>query len=324
MLDASADSDSDSDVDVDADADNDTDADADSDSDSDIDSDIDADADSDSDTDTGTGASIAARPDEHGPYEIDFYDRDVIGVEATIRYPVGAAEGETFPGIAVSAGHTANKAMVSWIGVHLATHGYITICVTPLNVLALSTTGWASSLNSGLEKLKSENQRAGAPIFGLLDVSKLGAIGHSCGGGGAFEAASKNEEIKAAVGIAPYIPFMPNNVELAIPVQFQAGATDTTITPAQISNYYYSDHAPDAIAKELLVIKGVAHNDFVTIGGIPSGTQKAHAVSSRYFTAWFQYHLKGLTTDYSTYIYGDEAEEDVNSGVLNKLDFTTP
>ena len=37
--------------------------------------------------------------------------------------------------------------------------------------------------------------------------------------------------------------------------------------------------------------------------------EQQHTISSRYFTAWFQYHLKHLN-EYYTYIFGAEAQEE--------------
>jgi hypothetical protein len=46
-------------------------------------------------------------------------------------------------------------------------------------------------------------------------------------------------------------------------------------------------------------------------------------VSSKYFTSWFNYHLKHFD-EYYTYIFGEEAQNDFDSGVLSDLRYTIP
>jgi dienelactone hydrolase len=48
-----------------------------------------------------------------------------------------------------------------------------------------------------------------------------------------------------------------------------------------------------------------------------------HRISRKYFTAWFQYFLKDLY-EYETYIFGETAENDLNSGVLSDWEYNIP
>jgi hypothetical protein len=48
-----------------------------------------------------------------------------------------------------------------------------------------------------------------------------------------------------------------------------------------------------------------------------------HRISERYYTAWFQYYLKGIT-GYKTYISGSVAQNDLNTGVLTALEYNNP
>ena len=57
----------------------------------------------------------------------------------------------------------------------------------------------------------------------------------------------------------------------------------------------------------------------------PKGIEFAEQrrISRKYFTAWFQYHLKGFD-EYYTYIFGDEAQNDLDTGILSDLRYNIP
>ena len=46
-------------------------------------------------------------------------------------------------------------------------------------------------------------------------------------------------------------------------------------------------------------------------------------ISCKYFTSWFQYHLND-NYEYYTYIFGEEAQNDLNTGVLSELKYNIP
>jgi hypothetical protein len=57
----------------------------------------------------------------------------------------------------------------------------------------------------------------------------------------------------------------------------------------------------------------------------PKGIEFAEQrrISRKYYTAWFQYHLKGLD-EYYTYIFGEEAQNDLDAGILTELLYHIP
>lgn len=257
-------------------------------------------------------------PDDLGTYQVVQYDADFNGHKGTIRFPANGKVGERFPGIAMSAGYIATKDDIIWICEHITSHGYITLCLTPSANAALASDSWAKAIQAGIEKLKQENKTATSPIHTLLDTDRLGVIGHSMGGIGALLAASRNTEIKAVVALAPAVPFLGVAVNLSVPVQFQTSTNDGTI-PSQAVINYFSSRLNTASDKQLLVIKGAGHNGYKDVGTTPSdGVQWVHPITSRYFTAWFQYYLKGLEDPYRPYLYGEEAEKDLSSRTITR------
>ena len=109
------------------------------------------------------------------------------------------------------------------------------------------------------------------------------------------------------------------------------GNNDGMVPPDHVEPFY-TDIIPESSVKEYLSIAGGNHigfiDDFVAriaewLGldnprGIDFSEQ--HRVSRKYFTAWFQYHLKGLN-EYFTYIFGEEAQNDFDAGILYDLKY---
>jgi len=289
-------------------------------------------------------------PDEPGPYHVGHYKVSYVVPPygrywATIRYPatrdgwfapIDTTEAP-YPGIVVSNGLFGSEWNIKWIPKHLTTYGYVTLCFSPPKKIFFETTQWAYGIIGGIEKLKSHNDRLLSPIKGMVDVETFGGIGLSMGGGGCIEATgAPDSEIDAAVALAPAdsdesIDAAKN---ISVPIQLQVGANDGMVEPHEVIPYY-NDFIPDTTVKEYLSITGGNHIGFVDefaakfaewIGmdnpkGISFAEQRR--ISRKYFTAWFQYHLKGLD-DYYTYIFGDEAQKDLDAGVLTELLYNIP
>jgi len=297
-------------------------------------------------------------PDQPGPYHVGYYTvlfSNSYGIyAATVRYPAEYdgwlapkdTSGGTYPGIVISDGSMGTRWMIDWIGRHLTTYGYVTICFTPPNTLSMDTQQWAQGCNQAIATLKSENTRCLSPMLGLLNTDKFGVMGHSMGGAGVIEAASANPEIDAVVALAPgadngslaqYFEGTKLACQLvSVPIQMQVGSNDGDVLPAWVDEYY--NLIPGTTAKEQLVINGANHIGFydedvvclfewmITFGlDHPASISIAeqHRVSQKYYTAWFQYYLKGIT-GYGTYILGDEAQDDLNTGVLTALEYNIP
>ncbi len=295
-------------------------------------------------------ATTVPPPDEPGPYHIGYYKISYIVPPygrywATIRYPAirdgWLAPKDTseapYPGIVVANGLAGSEWNIKWIPKHLTSHGYVTICFTPPKKLSGDTTQWAYGFQGGIEKLKSQNSLWFSPIYGILDIETFGAIGLSMGGAGCIEATgADNSEIDASVPLAPAgsdsaIAAAQN---ITVPIQLQVGNNDGMVPPDHVLPFY-SDFIPNATVKEYLSITGGNHigfiDDFVAkiaewLGlDNPRGIEfeEQRRISSKYFTAWFQYHLKDLT-EYFTYLFGEEAQNDLDAGILSDLRYNIP
>jgi len=295
-------------------------------------------------------ASTISPPDMPGPFPVGFfkvwYSVPPYGrYWATIRYPAlhdgwRAAKDVSdapYPGVVVANGFAGSEWNIKWIPKHLASHGYVTICFTPPQKISGDTTQWASGFHGGVEILKKENNRVSSPLYGVLDGETFGAVGLSMGGGGCIEATGAlGSAIDAAVALAPAgsASVISAARNITVPIQVQVGNNDGMVPPAHVLPFY-TEFIPNTTVKEYLVITGGNHVGFIDdffarfadkLGldnppGISFDEQRR--VSSKYFTSWFNYHLKHLS-EYYTYIFGDEAQNDFISGVLSDLRYTIP
>lgn len=245
-----------------------------------------------------------------------------------------------YPGIVVASGLYGAEWSVTWISDHLTSHGYVTLGFTPPDPGLGVWTQWADGFTGGIQELKRQNSQPSSPIYGLLDTERFGVIGLSMGGGGCIEAAGAlGSEVDVAVALAPggyrSDRFAAGNVtavmraaaNITVPVQLQVGSADAMVPPERVFPFY-SDLIPDTTVKEYVEIDGGNHIGFLNqelaetaehiVQEMPEladiigkdapctiGFEGQRRVSARYFTAWFQYHLKGIT-GYEAYIFGDE------------------
>ena len=289
-------------------------------------------------------------PDEPGPYHIGFYrvsyEVSPYGrYQAAIRYPAKSdglfapydPAGAPFPGIVVGNGFAGSDRNIKWICRHLTSHGYVTICFTPPNSILGDPTQWAYGFHGGIDKLKSQNAGFFSPIHGLLDTTVFGAIGLSMGGAGCIEATgSQDSEIDTAVALAPasFDSSLSAAKNITVPIQLQVGNNDGMVPPERVIPYYVNFTGYDMV-KEYLSIMGGNHIGFIDelYARIAEwlGLDKLHSIefeeqrriSSKYFTSWFHYHLLDRT-EYFTYIFGDEAMNDLHSGMLSDLRYYIP
>jgi len=289
-------------------------------------------------------------PDEPGPfhigkYKVSYHVKPYGRFFATIRYPAKRngwfAPKDTseapYPGIVVANGFGGSEWNIKWIPKHLTSHGYITICFTPPHKLLPSTTQWAYGFHGGIEKLKAHNNLSFSRIYNILDPDTFGAIGLSMGGGGCIEATgANNSEIDAAVPLAPAPSDSAKKAakNINVPTQLQVGNNDGMVRPEYVLPFY-TDLIPNASIKEYLSITGGNHIGYIDelfarlaelIGmDNPRGIEfkEQRRISSKYFTAWFQYHLKGIN-EYFTYIFGQEAQNDLDAGILTDLRYNIP
>ena len=110
----------------------------------------------------------------------------------------------------------------------LASWGFVVAAVNTTNA------GTGVEMIGCLDYLTAENGKAGEPMRGKLDLTKVGAAGHSMGGGGALNAA-RDPRVKAVAAVLPYITtptFAPDAISgQHAPLLLFSGSADTIAPP---------------------------------------------------------------------------------------------
>jgi dienelactone hydrolase len=295
-------------------------------------------------------SAIAVSPDQPGPYHVGSYKVWYLvppyGLyRATIRYPATHdgwrapidTSGAPYPGIVVANGFAGSDWNIKWIPKHLTSYGYVTICFTPPHKISWDATQWASGFRGGFAALRTQNSSRFSPVFGAIDNGTRGAIGLSMGGAGCVEATgTPGSEIDAAVALAPagFPSVLSAARNITVPIQLQVGTLDGLVPPASVLQMY-TEYLSNSTVKEYLAITGGNHIGFIDefyakfgqrfgIDNPPGITvEQQHNVSRRYFTAWFQYHLRHLS-EYYTYVFGADAQHDLDTGILADLRYNIP
>ncbi|MFD8499105.1 acetylxylan esterase [Amycolatopsis sp. NPDC059657] len=192
------------------------------------------------------------------------------GVGHTIFRPTNLGGCGKHPVILWGNGTFATPSIYATLLRHWASHGFI--------VAAANTTqsGSGSEMLAGLDYLTAQNAKPGSVFYGTIDTSKVGATGHSQGGGGAINAGT-DARVDTTVPIEPG----PLGVigQLKGPMFILGGQFDLVVAPLLlvIPRYNAAGHIP-AVYGELA---GATH---ATPSGDGGGFRDP-------ITAWFRYFL---------------------------------
>jgi dienelactone hydrolase len=219
---------------------------------------------------------------------------------ARVSYPCGL-KNANYPATTLTGGFINTKDQMYWLADHLTSQGFIVITMTPTNIFGTPPT-WATAHKAGITTLKNEMSRSRSPIRGKVDLSKLGVMGFSMGGGGALLAAGElKTQIKTAVPLAPFLTAtQPNYPAITAKTFVMAGASDTTANPSSVASYYQT--LPNAITRALATYRGATHLDW-----IGSGNKARQARFKTMITSWLKVHLVGDSA-YATYLDVDGVE----------------
>jgi predicted dienelactone hydrolase len=106
--------------------------------------------------------------------------------------------GNNLPVIALSPGYTERQSAVSWYGPLFANAGFVVITIDTNSTLD-QPAARGRQLNAALDHVVT---RSG--VSNRVDRNRLGAGGHSMGGGGSLSAAASNSRILATLPLAPW------------------------------------------------------------------------------------------------------------------------
>lgn len=210
------------------------------------------------------------------------------GVDLNVTVPAfrgaAAAKGRKFPLVLVSHGaggwRSAHGNLLSGIAswgfvvasVDFPEYGFASFAGGSSRNGANRGAASAAAVEASLNLIDQASTAPGDLLNGLVDMSKIAAVGHSAGGGTMF-AELNNPRIKAVVGWAPVPPQASQSIKK--PTLIIAAEKDSAIPVASLVTAYESLGAP----KRLVIVPGMGHNAFSdSCLGIQSGNDLVSAV----------------------------------------------
>ncbi|MEH6566357.1 MAG: alpha/beta hydrolase [Halopseudomonas sp.] len=174
---------------------------------------------------------------------------------------------------------------------HWASHGFVVVAANTSNA------GTGQDMLNCVDYLVDQNNRSTGTYAGKLDLNRIGAAGHSQGGGGTIMA-GQNYRIKATVPFQPYTIGLghrsSSQSNQSGPMFLISGGSDTIATPTLNQAPVYNRANVPVFWGEL---RGASH--FEPVGN--AGDFRGPA------TAWFRYHLMDDAAAEDTF-YGSNCE----------------
>jgi cutinase len=176
------------------------------------------------------------------------------------------AEG-TFGAIAVAPGFTATQSSIAWLGPRIASQGFVVFTIDT-NSRFDNPSARATQLQKALNYLVNTSS-----VRTRIDVSRLGVMGHSMGGGGTLEAARNNTNLQAAVPLMPWdqTKSFPG---IRTPTLIIGSQNDGTAPVANHAIPFFNS-IPAASEKAYLELAGAGH----TAANSPNTTLAKYAIS---------------------------------------------
>lgn len=199
----------------------------------------------------------------------------------TIYYPTDGSQ--TYGAIAAIPGFVSPESFISWTGPFLASNGFVVMTLEPFSGFDMPASR-ATQLQKALDYLVSTSA-----VRGRIDRDRLGAIGHSMGGGGALSAGVDNPDLEAVVGLQPWNLFVGYS-DLRVP-SLQVGVSDDFIAPPGSNAEVFYQQIPAASEKAYLEVGSGTH----FLGNVFNAEQ------ARSTLAWFKRYIDD-DTRYSQFL----------------------
>lgn len=157
----------------------------------------------------------------------------------------------------------------------LASHGFIVIASNSMNV----GQGDPPPMIQGIDWVIQQNDDAMSPLYQHVDVTRIGATGHSQG---AFATTTAGSDARITA-IAPIEGTLPNGM-LHGPALLLCGSMDTTVGCMGAMSAFTSDTVPRMYAE----LTTADHTNWISGGFLGGGMMNPFVIA---VTAWMRVHL---------------------------------
>ncbi|MBI5093934.1 MAG: hypothetical protein HZB26_16025 [Candidatus Hydrogenedentes bacterium] len=276
-----------------------------------------------------------------GPLAIHRWDTTFSnGLPITIFYPDTPAK-QPRPVVIFSAGWNQTRGSYFGYGEQLAQWGYIGIIRAYPNPSLLgigidTSEQQTQQVTDLIDWCAAEGERAESPLFGTVDIARVGTIGHSFGAFVALSAAVNDPRIRAVVDLDSIVADARSSNAALLRAQLAATFTPILWIGTDKGAFCSGPRGPFALPlfdlanspSEEVIVHGAAHIDFleqsvglnnlgqIICGGGTIDQNEARAIAARYMISWFNVYLQGQD-DFRTYLDGESAMQDVAAGKVS-------
>jgi hypothetical protein len=169
---------------------------------------------------------------------------------------------------------------------------------------------WAGDIAVVLDSLASRNSSVKSPFGGKLDLSRVGAYGHSTGGGAAIQFCGTDSRCKALLAMDPFMrPVSSEIIDTGIsqPSFFMFSQTWADDVNSRNNELFHRFMPHLAQSFGVITIDGTAHYDFSDLPLLsplapqlglkgPINGNRVVTIVNGYLLSFFQATLKGDTT----------------------------
>ena len=205
----------------------------------------------------------------------------------TVFFPSNAAP--PFSAFVMCPGFTARQSSIRDWGPFFASHGIVIMTIDTSSTFD-PVNARDDQLLAALGDLSAENTRRGGPLFGALDLERLGVSGWSMGGGGAWLAGQSSPALKSVLTLAGHHRTAGGAravaANLRVPTLMFAGSADTPTLGGGGQSQEVFQLIGDDTPRMLYEVQGASH--FVW------GTPKTNGGAvGRYALSWQKVFLDG-------------------------------
>jgi dienelactone hydrolase len=224
----------------------------------------------------GPNPTVSSLEASTGPYSVanQSVPRSASGFGGgTIHYPTNTSG--KMGAISIAPGFLAGESSIEWWGPRLASHGFVVITIATNSVFDQPSSR-ETQLARALDYVINQSNAGNSAISGMVDSTRVGAMGWSMGGGGALRLAS-GERLSAAIPLAPWNQGRNSFNQLNTPTLIIACENDNV---AQVNNHAspFYNAIPNSTDKALLEINDGAHS-CANGGGTNGGLLGKYGVS---------------------------------------------
>jgi hypothetical protein len=170
---------------------------------------------------------------------------------------------------------------------------------------------WAGDLSNATDFLEMQNHDTESPFYRSLDLSHLGAYGHSTGGGAVIQFCGTDSRCKALLGMDPFmrpvsVEVLESGVTQPVFFMFSQRWADDVDSRNNLLFHNFVSNVPQTF--DVISIAGTAHYDFSDLPLLsplaprlglkgPINGNRVTAIINDYLLSFFNSTLEGVPTD---------------------------